>query len=386
MTDKRVHVWVQRFADRPNLMLQWLDPETGRRKSKSAGTNDEAEASQARADLEYELNHGRHKAASRLSWEAFREAFEAEFLPPRRRGTQVIYRATLDRFEQICNPRTLRGITERTVSLFAAGLRKEPGRGRAAAGMMESTVKVRLQFLHTCLAWAVNQGMLPGVPRFPAVKVPRKRPQPVPTETFERLQALADDQTRILLLCGWLAGLRLNEAFGLSWEATDAAAWIDFGRDRIILPAELVKGVEDQWVPLDPQLREALEQLPRGEGRVFHFANCRGEPLTAGGFSQRVVEMAKRAGVRLSFKSLRRGFGCRYAGKVPAQVLQKLMRHANIKTTMDYYANVDDAVEAAVLGDQRNRLRNSGGRTGGNDNDRRDASRSQDNGNKPGGR
>jgi hypothetical protein len=48
--------------------------------------------------------------------------------------------------------------------------------------------------------------------------------------------------------------------------------------------------------------------------------------------------------------SLRKGFGCRYASHVPAQVLQKLMRHANIKTTMDYYANVDAAVEAAVLG------------------------------------
>jgi hypothetical protein len=59
-------------------------------------------------------------------------------------------------------------------------------------------------------------------------------------------------------------------------------------------------------------------------------------------------------------RSLRKGFGCRYAGKVPAQVLQRLMRHANIKTTMDYYANVDEAVMAAVLGDKRNSPRNSG--------------------------
>ena len=42
-----------------------------------------------------------------------------------------------------------------------------------------------------------------------------------------------------------------------------------------------------------------------------------------------------------------------------AQVLQKLMWHANIKTRMDYYANVDDAVMEAVLGDKRNRIRNN---------------------------
>jgi hypothetical protein len=37
-----------------------------------------------------------------------------------------------------------------------------------------------------------------------------------------------------------------------------------------------------------------------------------------------------------------------------AHVLQRLMRHSSIKTTMDYYANIDAAVEEAVLGDRRN--------------------------------
>ena len=36
------------------------------------------------------------------------------------------------------------------------------------------------------------------------------------------------------------------------------------------------------------------------------------------------------------------------------------MRHSDIKITMDYYANVDDAVMDAVLGSQRNSLRNRG--------------------------
>jgi hypothetical protein len=40
MPDKRITVWVQQFSDRPNLMLQWHDPDTGRRKSKSAETPD----------------------------------------------------------------------------------------------------------------------------------------------------------------------------------------------------------------------------------------------------------------------------------------------------------------------------------------------------------
>jgi hypothetical protein len=33
---KRVNVWVQRFPDRPRLVLQWHDPETGKRRSSNA--------------------------------------------------------------------------------------------------------------------------------------------------------------------------------------------------------------------------------------------------------------------------------------------------------------------------------------------------------------
>jgi hypothetical protein len=56
MPEERVTVWVQRFKDRKHLMLQWIDPDTGKRKSKSAGTTDYNKAEQVRGDLEYELN------------------------------------------------------------------------------------------------------------------------------------------------------------------------------------------------------------------------------------------------------------------------------------------------------------------------------------------
>src|SRR5262249_28930084 len=174
MSDKRITVWVQRFPDRANLMLQWHDPETGRRKSKSAETADEGQAEKARADLEYELNNGLHKEASRLSWEKFRELFEAEFLPSRRERTREGYRNVFGLFERICNPRSLRAINERTVSAFAAGLWKEPG--KTGNGMCASTVRVRLQFLHTVLAWAAEQKLIPSCPRFPSIKVPKRRP------------------------------------------------------------------------------------------------------------------------------------------------------------------------------------------------------------------
>jgi integrase len=358
MPEERVHVWVQRFADRKHLMLQWIDPETGKRKSKSAGTDDEEKAGAARADLEYELNHGKYVEASKLTWQRFREQFEAEYVAGLRPKTRVCYEKVFDLFENLCQPGKLRSISERTVSGFLKGMREKPTWGRV--GMMPSTIKVNLQFLHTALSWAVDQKILPACPKFPAVKVPRRKPQPIPAESFERLLAKAPDQNMsTFLLCGWLAGLRLSEAIELEWEPTDSAPYLNLAGNRIVLPAGFVKAVEDQWLPLDSVLRQALEDMPKSGKRVFRFVKANGQPIKPTAVSARVVRLAKLAGVRLTMHSLRRGFGCRYAGTVPAQVLQRLMRHSDIKTTMDYYANIDAAVEEAVLGSQRNSLRNT---------------------------
>jgi integrase len=322
MSEQRVTVWVQRFKDRAHLMLQWIDPDTGRRKSRSAQT--------ARADLEYELSHG-------------------------------TYQEALDLFESLCNPRRLRAVSERTVSAFAAAMRKTPTRGRP--GMLPSSIKVRLQYLHTALSWAVGQGLLPKCPTFPSVKVPEKLPQPVPVEAFERLVDKAPDQNmRAYLFTAWLAGLRLEEAYNLEWERTDRAPYLDLDANKVVLPAEIVKAGRDQWVPLDPALREVLLQLPRQGRKVFHFHSRKGGPLSLTALSDRVAALAKQARVKLTYHTLRKGFGCRYAGKVPAQVLQKLMRHSSIRTTMAYYVNVDDAVMEAVLGAERNTSRNTQGK------------------------
>jgi hypothetical protein len=67
MSEKRITFWVQEFKDRKALMLQWIDPDTGRRKSHSAKTDDPKKAEEARGDLEADLNNGRYAVASRLT-------------------------------------------------------------------------------------------------------------------------------------------------------------------------------------------------------------------------------------------------------------------------------------------------------------------------------
>src|SRR5262249_36335071 len=151
-------------------------------------------------------------------------------------------------------PTSLRAISERTLSRFTAAMRQRITRHKQP--MQPISVKTHLLHVRTALRWAARLKLIPACPQLPSVKVPKKRPMPVPAESFERLLGKArDQQMRTFLLCGWLAGLRLNEALALEWAENEKAPWVDFERNRIWLPAEFVKAVEDQWVALDPTLR-----------------------------------------------------------------------------------------------------------------------------------
>jgi hypothetical protein len=289
--EKRVTVWLTSFPDRKNLMLQWKDPDTNKVKSKSAQTADPKEAESRRVDLEADLNNGRYAEASRMGWECFRELFEDEYVATRRPNTRRNFAVMLDHFENLCPVTKVSAVSERTVSAFAAALRKLPG--KISEGMMPSTVDMMLRFLHTALSWAKGQKIIPEVPRFPNVKIPKKKPQGVAAETFERiLEKATDPMMQAFLLCGWLAGLRLREAFYLERLPTSKAPYLDLARNRIILPAEVVKGVEDQWLPLDATLRQAFTSLPSNGRRVFRFP----EQERPGDRSPRGVAAGRRPG------------------------------------------------------------------------------------------
>jgi integrase len=352
MNEQRVTVWVQRFKDRPALMLQWTDPETGRRKSKSAGTDDPKEAERARADLQYELTHGKYQESSKLDWDKFRELFETEYAAMLRPTSREKYGAVLDVFEDLAKPRRLKTITERTLSRFLKDMRERKRRD-GKTGLAPYTMRNYLVALKTVLGWAVEQKLLPALPTFPTVKVPKKKPQPIAAESFEKLLEKAPDELwRAYLLCGWWAGLRLSEARQLRWNPSDDFPWVEFERNRIALPAKFAKSNEDQWVPLHPLLREALAALPHTSLQVFPFrSRYTGGPMTRNAITHAIRTMAKRAGVKLSMHRLRKGFGCRVAkqlGKGNAPILHELMRHSSMQITMDYYASVGDALQDAI--------------------------------------
>lgn len=90
-------------------------------------------------------------------------------------------------------------------------------------------------------------------------------------------------------------------------------------------------------------------------GKVFNPVPTRAkrcQPIGAQQVGKLISQICETAGVKTSEKEFasahdfRRSFGVRWSKRVMPAVLQKLMRHASIQTTMQYYA-VEDASNTA---------------------------------------
>jgi integrase len=336
MRGERVTVYVLRPKDRPIWQLQWVDPDTGKRRTKSAGAGDPEAAERARADLEYELNHGLAREPSKMPWAEFRRQYEQEKLATLRQGTRDKAGSIFDSFESFIGNLTLGDINERVISRYAVRLRE---RGRKAP-----TVHGHMAYLRAALEWAADQKLIAAAPTVVMPKLPKKiKIRKIVAEEFERLLAASPtEEWRAFLCVGWYSGMRRTEMLDLHWRGDEGMPWIDFAQNRIRIPAEYNKSDADQWVPLHPELAEVLGPFRKDRGRMFRLGRC---PDIV---SKKFRRIARKAGLRITLHDLRRSFGSRYAAVVPAQVLQRLMRHKSIQTTLDFYTDLDDVLDEAI--------------------------------------
>ena len=111
-------------------------------------------------------------------------------------------------------------------------------------------------------------------------------------------------------------------------------------------------------MPMVPEFTHLLEAVPDDEkvGNVFRrdFRRDHGTDTRSDTVSKQICAIGKKAGIKVSaskFASahdLRRSFGRRWAEKVKPHILMQLMRHDDIKTTMEYYvpSDADEVAEA----------------------------------------
>jgi integrase len=363
MSEDQIKVIVVKYPDRKNLVMRYLDPVTGKPKCRSAGTTVRRAAERLAAKWEAELQEGRYRRPTRISWPEFRERYETEKLASLSPNTLEATDAAFNHLEQKIDPKDLNVLTSAVLSSFQATLR--------AGGMKDTTIATHLRHIRAALGWAVSMEMLTAVPKIhmPAQAKGRTlmRGRPITAEEFDRMLAAvlairpSDAPIWSRYLHGlWLSGLRLEESLVLSWDPDALITVVLTGRHpKLRIWAEAEKGKRDRLLPMTPDFAEFLIKTPRGErsGPVFKILGLQtGQPITPKRISRIISAIGEKAGVVVnkaegkfaSAHDLRRAFGTRWAPKVKPATLQLLMRHRSIDTTLKYYV----AQDADDVGDE----------------------------------
>lgn len=333
-----VHVQYDRNAKW--LILSWQDPLTGARRRKSAKTNDRREAERRAKKLADDLELKGDITA--ITWERFRQRFEDEHLANKKPATRANYYHALNRFErQVGKPVRLDEIRASTLSHWAAKMKAE--------NIRSATVASNLRFVRGALSWAHKIGMIQSVP--PVIMPPQSRSRGRAISWLEFLKLLraikADSQIGELerknfsdLVKGlWLSGLRLSEALQLSADGGPVHLQLDGPRPMIAFSDQ--KNGKLERIPITPDFYRFAKRLRRS-GPLFGLHM---KPSTIG---KRLSQYGKTAGVQvseskhLSAHDLRRTFGQRWAIRLHPIVLQKIMRHSSMETTLRYYVNLKE--------------------------------------------
>jgi hypothetical protein len=160
---EEIKVTVIRYPDRENLVLAYIDPVSNKRKTRTAGTPDEAHAWKAAARWEEELRSGQFAPPSKITWSEFRARYMEEHVASLAPTTAEVVRGALHHVERHLNPDKLCKVNAAALSTLQAKLR--------ATGIREATVAAVLRMVKAALSWAVKVGMLPAVPK---VVMPKK--------------------------------------------------------------------------------------------------------------------------------------------------------------------------------------------------------------------
>jgi len=140
-----IQVHVVEFSDRKFYMMQYMDPLTGRKKTRSTKVErtgrkrERTHAERAAAQWESDLREGRYKEPSKVSWEEFRERYETEVLPSLADSTEEKACCVFNVVERLLRPTRLRDLTADRLSYYQRQLRE--------MGRRESTIDGHLAHL-----------------------------------------------------------------------------------------------------------------------------------------------------------------------------------------------------------------------------------------------
>ena len=178
----------------------------------------------------------------------------------------------------------------------------------------------------------------------------KKEPIALSADDFSRLLEYIPEPFRTMCIVAMCLGLRVGEILGLQWNA------VDWNGSRIAIRQSYVYGRlgdvktpgSHRWMPLDRSLAERLRQhqlrfVSPVNTQDWVFANPEtGKPYWPGRIQENwLVPAATKAGLgRIGWHTFRHSHSTLlHALGVDLKVQQELLRHADIRTTMNIYTH-----------------------------------------------
>jgi integrase len=338
---KQPTVWVLRYRT--------TQPDGGRRHcSIQVGTLQqyptESLAWKAAEALRLAVNSGQHRAAS-VTFETLVDRYVLEALPERF-STRVSYQSML---KTHLRPRwSEHFLTEMAENPFTI---EQWLKSLALAQRTKAHVKA---LLHRLFEYAMKWKLL-SVQRNPTDLVEvkggtrrRKRPRILTVEEFHKLLPLIPEPYRTMVLAAQCLGLRVSEILALKWEDVDLKALTIMARRSVVHGrVDSVKTeYSEDMLPLDPNfatlLRNWNRQCPSSPGNWLFPNPSSLKPYHASPIQQDYIRAAgRRLGLGdIGWHTFRHTYRSWLdATGAPLGVQQKLMRHAQISTTMNVYGD-----------------------------------------------
>lgn len=378
MGNSEIRVWVVYRSDREQFALRWTDPITQRRCQKSIDAKDRKKAERIAGQLEKELvdNGGKIAGESpeRPTWDQFCTRYRESYLVSTSDTNRAKWRKSVETVDEEFAGRRIR--LPMLADVTAEFLEAVEARMRAL-GNSPATVKSKMDTLRSGLGWAAGLGLMS------VIVTPRDRGRveqvesemrgrPLTVEELERLQMQVQRHSKTsgfaagwshLLEGLWLSGLRISEAMQLHESRPDCHRPIGLdGKRPAIAFLSSQKNRRDQIVAITPDFADFLRRTKTVGGYYFNACGQKGRYRRPGSVGRIISECGSMAKIvtipgptpaDASFATahdLRRTFAQRWAARVMPPILQHLMRHSSIETTMRFYVGSSaDAASLAIL-------------------------------------
>ena len=219
-------------------------------------------------------------------------------------------------------------------------------------GVSRKTVNNRLAVFRKCLMTAYEWLKLPGAPpKVTWLKCPPPQTDYLSADECALLLAHADGIIREMILTALRTGMRHGELTGLQWSSID---WqnrnITVRHSRCDRTGVLQspKSNRERHIPMDVDVYEALFNRRPGTGYVF--LDRGDKPFTSARLLRELRDVRYKAGLRpLGWHTLRHTFASHLAMRgVPLHIVQVLLGHSSISTTMRYAHVAPTALKTAI--------------------------------------